>query len=79
LVLIGLGTEPDYGWHLFRQLKDFDPELPILVYQVVNVKGVEDVTFAVAEALKDATLKHSWCCSTMTHQYKQPHRLQEEQ
>lgn len=82
LTLIGLGTRPEYGWRLFRQLKTYDSELPILVYQVVNVRGVADVTSAVAEALKEAMTKHSWCVAhddAMTRQCKQPSRLQKEQ
>ncbi len=82
LTLIGLGAQPEQGWHLFRQLKAYDEKLPILVYHLVSSTGVTDVTSAVAEALREATFKNRWCVGAnfnMTHQCRQPNRLQKEQ
>lgn len=51
LVLVGLGVEHAQAWHFFSQLKAFNTDLPVLVYQIVNGQGVDDFKRAVAAAL----------------------------
>ncbi len=59
LVLIGLGRQPQYGWHLLRQLKSDDANLPVLTYHVVSSKAVEDLKRAVTAALGEVTYMDS--------------------
>jgi DNA-binding response OmpR family regulator len=59
LVLIGLGVRPPYGWHLFRQLKNFDVDLPVLVYQATHERAVYDIQQAVRVALREVQSKNS--------------------
>lgn len=55
LVMIGLGTQHQYGWHLFRQFKSNYGDLPVLAYHVVGLQTVEDLRRSVATALEDAS------------------------
>lgn len=54
LVLVGLGVEHAQAWHIFEQLKAYDADLPVLVYQIVNGQSVDDFKRVVSAALREA-------------------------
>lgn len=58
LVIIGLGIQPQNGWHLLRKLKAENSDLPVLVHHVVSTQTLQDLKRTVTAAMGEIRKIH---------------------